>query len=196
MNYDHFRHYARGWLLHFFGRSEAAYAAFVEAYRHDPGDVQTVRHLAGIAASKQRWAVAEDWFEKALALQPNDADSWFNLGYVRERAGKSERAIAAFDESVRLKPSQDRAWYGMGLAYARLGEHAKAAAAFAEAARLQPMNGEAFYQWGMALHHANRPEEVAYVVEQLVAFDPKRAKKLVQDTARADLLRLIPDLPF
>lgn len=196
MNFEHWRHYARGWLFHFFNRPEIAYEAFAEAFRHNPRDVQAARHLAAIAAAKRRWDVAERWFEQVLALAPLDADGWFNLGYVREQAGHAERAIAAFQESVRLKPTQDRAWYGMGLAYARLGRHAEAASAFAEAARLQPMNGEAFYQWGMALHHANQPDEVTRVVEKLVEFEPKRARKLVQDTQRADLMKLIPELPF
>ncbi|MCX8017816.1 MAG: hypothetical protein N2690_07975, partial [Rhodocyclaceae bacterium] len=61
---------------------------------------------------------------------------------------------------------------------------------------LQPMNGEAYYQLGMALHHARRPDEVKAVVEKLVGFEPKRAKKLVQDSERADLMHLIPELPF
>jgi RecA/RadA recombinase len=58
------------------------------------------------------------------------------------------------------------------------------------------MNGNAYYQWGMALHHAHRPDEVKAVVEKLVGFDPKRAKQLALDTERADLMRLIPELPF
>jgi Flp pilus assembly protein TadD len=196
MNYDHWRHYARGWLFHFLGKEEIAYDAFVAAFRENPRDIQSARHLAAIAASRQRWDVAESWFEKVLELMPTDADTWFNLGFVREHGGKASTAIAAFKEAVRLKPTQDRAWYGMGLAHARLGQHDEAAAAFQEAVKLQPLNGEAYYQWGMALHHARRPEEVRAVVEKLVDFEPRRAKKLVQDTERADLMALIPDLPF
>lgn len=196
MNYEHWRHYARGWVFHFFGKADVAYEAFVAAHRADPRDVQSVRHLAAIAVGRQRWDVAEAWFEKVLELAPDDADTWFNLGFTRERSGRAEAAITAFREAVRLKPSQDRAWYGMGLAHARLGRHEDAAEALREAARLQPMNGEAFYQLGMALHHAHRPDEVKEVVVKLVAFEPKRARKLVQDTERADLMHLIPELPF
>lgn len=196
MDYDHWRHYARGWLLHFFGKSDQAYAAYVEAYRINPRDVRPARHLAAIAADKQRWETAESWFEKVLAQSADEPDTWFNLGFVREHAGKSESAIAAFKEAVRLKPTQDRAWYGMGLAHARLGRHDEAAQALREAVKLQPMNGEAYYQLGMALHHARQPDQVTTVVQKLVGFEPKRAKKLVQDTERADLMSLIPELPF
>lgn len=196
MNYDHMRHYARGCLFHFLGREDVAHAAYLDAHRTAPRDTRAIRHLAAIAANRQQWQDAENWFEQVLAIEPQDDCSWFNLGYVREHAGKAVPAIEAFKQAVRIKPSLDRAWYGMGLAHARLGQHQDAAAAFKEAVRLQPMNGEAFYQWGMALHHARRPDEVRAVVEKLVSFEPKRARRLVQDCERNDLLALIPEMPF
>lgn len=195
-NFDRWRFSTRGWLLHFLGREDAAYEAYVEAFRHDPQDAEAARHLASIAAKRQRWEAAESWFEKVVTLAPGDAASWFNLGFVREQSGRSLFAISAFNEAARLQPSLDRAWYGLGLAHARLGQHDQAAAAFAEAAKLQPMNGEAFYQWGMALHHAQHPNEVKTVVERLIGFDPKRARRLIQESERADLLPLLPQMPF
>lgn len=195
MNYDHWRHYARGWLLRFIGRPAAAYAAYLVAYHSDSSSLPTVQQLAALAAEQQRWDVAASWYEKVLAVQSADGDSWFNIGFVRERAGRTAAALSAFDTAVGLNPAQDRAWYGKGLAHARLGQHDAAAEAFQEAARLQPMNGEAYYQWGMALHHAQRPAEIKAVVMKLVGFEPKRAKKLVQDAGRTDLLHLIPELP-
>lgn len=196
MDFEHWRHYARAWLLHFFGREEAAFNEYVAAYRLKPDDVQAARHLAAIAARKKHFDVAEKWFLEALRLAPEDAATHFNLGFIREEMGKAKEAVESFGEAVRLSPALDRAWYGMGLAHARLGQHAEAAKAFGKAADMQPLNGEAFYQLGMARHHANDPDGVKAVVERLVGFDPKRARKLVHDAERADLRHLIPDLPF
>jgi len=193
MDFEHFRHYARGWVLHFFGQEEKAFNAFAAAYRLRPNNAQTARHLAHIAARRQQYDVADKWFVETLRLEPGDADSHFNRGFILEEAGRSREAIAAFAEAVRLKPSLDRAFYGMGLAHARLGEHAEAAAAFARAAELQPMSGEVYYQWGMACHHACRPDEVTKVVKQLIGFDPKRAMKLIKDAERPDLVHLVPE---
>jgi len=196
MSFDHWRHYARGWVFHFLGKPEVAYEAFVAAITVEPKDIQSARHLASIAAGMKRWPVAESWFDTVLKLAPEDADTWFNLGFVREQGGDSAAAIKAFAEVVRLKPTLDRAWYGMGLAHARLGQHGEAAAALEKSVAIQPMNGEGFYQLGMAYHHANQPDEVKRVVKRLVDFEPKRAKQLVKDTSRSDLMHLIPDLPF
>jgi len=196
MNYEHWRHYARGWLLHVFGREEQAFNAYAAAYRVKPDDVQAARHLAFIAARKKQYAVADKWFIETLRLAPTDADTHFNHGFVLEEAGRSREAISAFAEAVRLKPALDRAWYGMGLAHARLGEHGEAAKAFAQSVALQPMSGEGYYQWGMACYHANQPDQVKDIVERLVGFDPKRAQKLVKDAQRPDLKHLIPEMPF
>lgn len=196
MNFEHWRHYARGWLFHFFNLQDRAYEEFSVAFRIDSHDVRSARHLAAIATNKQQFVVAERWFETVVGLDPDDGPNWFNLGFVRERMGRSREAIAAFAEAVRLVPTLDRAWYGMGLAHARIGEHAEAAAALQKAVDLQPMNGEGWYQLGMAQHHANQPDEVKRIVRRLVDFEPKRARQLAQDASRADLMKYIPELPF
>lgn len=192
MNFDRWRHYARGWLLHFLGRPEGAYRAYVEAFRADPRDARPARHLAALAAARRHWESAEHWLETVVALLPESSDDWFNLGFVRDQAGKTEAALAAFAAAVRHNPAQDRAWYGMGLVQARLGRHAAAAATLREAARLQPLNGAAHYQLGMALHHAGRPDEVATVVARLRGIEPPRAQQLARDAGRADLLAADP----
>ncbi len=193
MNYEHWRHYARGWLLHVIGREEQAFNEYAAAYRLQPDDIQSARHLAFIAARRKQFDVADKWFVEVLRLAPDEADTHFNRGFILEQAGRSREAVAAFAETVRLKPSSDRAWYGMGLAHARVGEHAEAAVAFARCAELQPLNGEGFYQWGMACHHANQPDEVKKVVRKLAGFDPKRALRLIKDAERADLKHLISE---
>lgn len=196
MNFEHWRHYAHGWLLHFLGQQEKAYSAFSLAFKEDPADVDAARHLASIAAAQKRLDVAEHWLQTITGLMPEDSASWFNLGFVREQGRHPASAIEAFERSVALNPAQDRAWYGKGLAHARLGQHDLAAAALDEAVKLQPMNGEAYFQLGMAWHHANHPEKVTEVVKKLVSFDPRRAKILAQEAQRSDLMQFIPELPF
>lgn len=196
MNYEHWRHYARGWLFHFVGKTDQAYAAYVVAFQHNPSDVQAARHLGAIAAQRQDYAGAERWLLEVTRLAPGDADNFFNLGFVREQMAALRPAIVSFQEAVRLKPILDRAWYGMGLAHAKLGEHADAAAAFREAARLQPMNGHAWYQLGMAYHHCGEAEKVEQVLNKLLKFDPKISRQLIQDSGRQDLAPLLPEMPW
>ncbi|WP_313953247.1 tetratricopeptide repeat protein [Accumulibacter sp.] len=197
IDFDYWRHYARARLWRFFGREEKAFVEYRKAFRRQPDDVQSARHLACIAADRKRYEVADKWFIESLRLVPADADTHYNHGFVLEQAGRPHAAIAAFAEAVRLQPALDHAWYGMGLAYAHLGEHAAAADAFARAVELQPMHGDAYYLWGMACHQAGQSEQVEEIVERLLGFDSKLAARLVRDAGRQDDLGpLIPELPF
>lgn len=196
MNYEHWRHYARGWLFHFAGKTDQAYAAYLIAFQHNPQDAQAARHLGAIAAQRNDYGAAERWLLEVVRLAPTDADNLFNLGFVREQMKASRLAIESFQAAVRLRPILDRAWYGMGLAHAKLGEHADAAAAFREAARLQPMNGHAWYQLGMAYHHCGEAEKVEQVLNKLLKFDPKISRQLIQDSNRQDLAPLLPEMPW
>lgn len=196
MGYEHWRHYARGWAFHFIGKTELAYEAYTIAFRLNQQDVQSARHLAAIAAQRQNYPIAEQWFLEVLRITPEDADSHYNLGFVREQMKMPRLAIESFNEAVRLKPTLDRAWYGMGLAHAALGDHAAAAASLREAARLQPMNGHAWYQLGMAYHHNGEPDKVEQAVHKLLEFDPKITRQLINDTGRQDLAHLLPEMPW
>ena len=196
MGYEYWRHYARGWVFHFIGKTGLAYEAYTIAFRHNPQDVQSARHLAAIAAQRQDYPSAEQWFLKVLQITPEDADSHFNLGFVREKMKVPRLAIESFREAVRLNPALDRAWYGMGLAHAALGDHAAAAASLREATSLQPMNGHAWYQLGMAYHHNGEPGKVEQVVNKLLTFDPKITRQLIKDSGREDLAHLLPEMPW
>lgn len=195
MNFDHFRFTLRAVLFEWLRQPDKALEAYVDSFRADPRDARAARSVAWIHAQQKRWAAAADWFDKALALEPEHADTWFNLGYAREQAGSREGGLEALRRATELNPKHDRAWYGVGMIHAHLGDHAAAAEALEQAARLQPMNGPAWYALGMARHHNNEPDKVEAVVRHLVEHEPQTARRLIQETERADLAHLVAHLP-
>lgn len=194
MNFEQRRHYwlARFW--QYFKQSDKALEAYRLSLEHGPRFTKALRNMAFIHASKERFNVAERLFGEALQLEADDAQTHFNLGYVRDKLGWHEQAIASFAEAVKLNPVLDRAWYGMGLAYAALGRHADAADAFGKAAELQPMSAPVWLQLGMACHHARNPERVREVIRHLNRFDPVMARQLIRDTDATDMAYLVKDL--
>ncbi|PIV89460.1 MAG: pilus assembly protein PilF [Hydrogenophilales bacterium CG17_big_fil_post_rev_8_21_14_2_50_63_12] len=191
MNFDLFRFTLRAVIFDWLRQPERALNAYADAFRANPMDVRAARGIAWIHAQKQRWPAAAEWFDKALALQPGHADTWFNLAYVREQSGNLAAARDAFRRASELNPKHDRAWYGLGLAYAQQGEHAAAAEALQHAAELQPMNGIAWYALGMARHHNHQPEAVETVIRHLALNEPQTARRLILDAERADLADLV-----
>ncbi len=195
MNFDHFRFTARAVLFEWLRQTDKALEAYVDCLRADPKDVRAARSVAWIHAQKHRWTAAADWFGKALEMEPEHADTWFNLGYAREHAGNRQGALEAFSRAAELNPRHDRAWYGLGMTHAHLGDHAAAAEALEQAAQLQPMNGAAWYALGMARYHCNEPDKVKAVIRHLADHEPQTAKRLIRDAERADLVHLVAHLP-
>jgi tetratricopeptide (TPR) repeat protein len=194
MSFDPWRHYLRGLMFEALKRPHSAVAEYRLALHHNPDFIQAARCLGYLHAAQKSYGEAEPYLLQITQLAPKDAETWFNLGYVREQAGNKPGAIEAFRSAVDIKPKLDRAWFGLGLAHASLGQHPEAAQALEKAAALQPMNAHAWYNLGMAYHHCHQPEKVVEVVQHLHRFDPVMTRHLIQDAERADLAHLVKDL--
>jgi tetratricopeptide (TPR) repeat protein len=95
------------------GQAAAALAdaeAVVQAAPHVAGP----RVLAGNAlAALARWPDAELAFRAALAIRPDHADAWYNLGVARRAQGDNAGAGAAFGRAGSLNPSLHEALQGV-----------------------------------------------------------------------------------
>jgi tetratricopeptide (TPR) repeat protein len=79
---------------------------------------------------------AIDHFDKALALQPQDAwADWINRANALSDAKRYEEALADLDKAAALQPGSADLHYNRGIVYERLNELEKAKAEFREAYR-------------------------------------------------------------
>ena len=76
--------------------------------------------------------------DEAIALNPQDAEGYFNRGLAYFFKGDYDQAIADFDESIALDPQDASAYYNRGLAYDLKGDLDHAIADFDEAIALDP----------------------------------------------------------
>jgi len=72
-------------------------------------------------------AKATDLFREAAALDPADADLFFNLGYAHWIAREYPQAVAALRDAVRRDPADDEAHYVLGAALQASGAASEAA---------------------------------------------------------------------
>ncbi len=115
-------------------------------------------------------------------MQPENANTLFNLGFIYQKQSKHADAIATFDAATQINPTLDRAWFGRGMSRAALELHEQAISDFERAAKLQPLNPHALYELGMQHYALNNPEKVVEVIERLRRFDPKATRQLMQAT--------------
>lgn len=57
---------------------------------------------AGRALANGQPAVAAELFQQVVVLEPNHADSWFNLGYARRHSRDYQGALAAYARAIEL----------------------------------------------------------------------------------------------
>jgi tetratricopeptide (TPR) repeat protein len=75
-----------------------------------------------VLATARRFPEAYAALDRAIALDPREAKSFFFRGVARAYEGRAEAAIADYDEALRLDPSDMQAAEARGRAYARSGK--------------------------------------------------------------------------
>ena len=105
------------------------------------------------------WARAEQCFETALALSPDNADSLNNLGMAVAAQGRFADADAVFDKAARLDPSNTKVAYNRANALRDAGRHQDAIAAYRQALDLDPAYAAAANNLGTLLHQLGRDAE-------------------------------------
>ncbi len=80
------------------------------------------------------------FYEKALALDPKDADTWNDLGLARHYTKQSKKGVEAIRKAVAIEPKFQRAWLSLGFILRSLGKFDESNAALKRAMDIDPKN--------------------------------------------------------
>ncbi len=142
---------------------------------------EAARHLrAGEqAASQGRYAAANAEYQTAIALDPKNGETWYELGLLEGQMSHYEDAGRAFREAVRLEPGSAKAHCRLGqtlIADPRTSQDWTAAVAeFRQALRLQPEYAEAESLLGLGLGHLGETEGAITALKHAISIDPSLA---------------------
>jgi uncharacterized hydrophobic protein (TIGR00271 family) len=128
-------------------------------------------------------------FAFALALRPNAAAPYVNLGSTLVRHGRVAEAIRHWERAVALEPALPMAHYNLGAAYLNAGDVARALGYACDAARLAPEGAFEAWLFGEALLASGRfaearPELVRAM--ELGGDDATRRTDIARRLARCD----------
>ncbi len=115
---------------------DEAEAILVPLARERPRDPAALLLLGAIAAQTRRGEVAVQWFERALALNPDNADTHVRLAGVLRAQRRFDEAIDHLDRARRLQPRLSAAFLGLGRCYFERNDLERAGAAYLEALRI------------------------------------------------------------
>jgi tetratricopeptide (TPR) repeat protein len=77
-------------------------------------------------------------YEKVLALDPNDVDTYNDLGLAQHYSGKSDNAIETLTRGTQVVPSYQRIWLSLGFVLVSTGREFEAKPALKKAVEIAP----------------------------------------------------------
>jgi Flp pilus assembly protein TadD len=153
------------------GRHEEAEAAYREAARLDPADVDIHVGLGTALSSLGRMEEAGAAYREALRVTPANAAACNSLGNTLFSLGRHEEAEAAYREAARLDPADVDARTSLGSVLAYLGRFAEGESAYREARGLDPGNAEVYNGLGYVLACLGRFAEAEAAYRQAQRLD-------------------------
>ena len=93
-----------------------------------------------LTLQEQRLDEALACLERAIALDPANAEFHVNCGEACRRSGRLKRAVQCFETALRIDPAAAGAWHNLALAEQTLGNMQAAVAAYRRALEFEPGN--------------------------------------------------------
>lgn len=123
---------------------------------------------------------ADQFFTRAIALDPADADSLRNRGILRHRMGRRAEGYADLRASLRYDPNDVNALSELAQIYERTGRRMDARPLLERVVRLRPRHAEAWVDLSMAQPN---PDEALASVDQAIAIAPAYRRAYVRRCA-------------
>ena len=86
------------------GQPEAA-AYYMRAFEIDPHHTKAIRRLAHLRLEQQRYDESLELFQRLIALHPDDAATYSNMGIALAFLGRIDEALQHFDQALSLDPT-------------------------------------------------------------------------------------------
>lgn len=111
--------------------------------------------------------------EEQTAKNPQDADSWIQLGHLYFDTHQPQKAIQSYEKSLALKPDNADVLTDLGVMYRRSGNPEKAIESFDRAMQVDPRHEISRFNKGIVLmHDLNDLKGAVKAWEELLAINP------------------------
>ena len=151
--------------------------AYKRALEFDP-DCAAVYHSLGFAYYKEgEFDLAQEALQKAIELNPQNANYHYVLGQLledwTELEGAWEQATHEFTRAIELDSSYIEAWYNRGLLYEKLGDLEKACEDFKQVVSRAPAFHAARHNLGILYIKRQQWEDAERVFEGILEVEPR-----------------------
>ena len=129
--------FVRGWALTFKGDHARALTEFAKGAAQNPDQAGGFGGLCWAHAQRNEFDKAMPYCDRAIAIDPKDAENWHNRGVAKLLMSAHSLALADFDQTISLKPEAAAAYADRGRTYEARGERERAVADYQKAVTLR-----------------------------------------------------------
>lgn len=151
----------------------AAPAAAPPAQNAGPADLKALRRQATKAHEGDDLAGAIRLYRQVLDREPDNSQTWSNLGVALRKAENFEAAAAAQRRAVEIKPEEGSYWSNLGNALKDLDRVEEAIEAHRKAVQLRPREPSWRHNFGVALREAGLFQEALDEFDAAIRLAPE-----------------------
>ena len=162
-------------LLRSLSRNAEALDLFHRYARLVPDDYQGLGQIGSCLADLGRFAEAESFLRRALALV-DDAVTHYDLGFVLTRQGRAREGIAEYERALERDPTHVRARTNLAVNLFDLGEVERASRELTRVVAVDPENASARTNLGAVLVQQGQVERAIHEFREALRIDPQQVQ--------------------
>jgi Flp pilus assembly protein TadD len=112
-------------------------STFSQSTIEDPAEIS---RQANEYFAKRQYDKAAELYERLLVLDPNNVNTYNNLGITLHYLGRSSEALHRLNEGAAVDPTHQRIWLTLGFVYSQVGNNQDARTALTTAAKIDADN--------------------------------------------------------
>jgi protein O-GlcNAc transferase len=153
------------------GANAAAAATCREVLAREPRSIPAL-NILGEALRGVDDAAAESAWQRAVEIDPRNAEALFHLGNLFAEKGARAPAIAAFEKALALAPGNPSLLINLGLQYDEAGDAVKAEQCYRDVLATRPTQVEALANLAQLLFTQERFADALPIYDRIIAAAP------------------------
>jgi tetratricopeptide (TPR) repeat protein len=122
--------------------------------------------------SRDDFARAVTFFEKAVDIDPNYAEAWYQAGFCYGMLGRHAEALKSSRQASKLRPDWAETFVNIGASSFALGQYKDALEAYRQASKLDSDNAEVLFALGLTFNKLNRTDEEILAYKRALNVKP------------------------
>jgi len=119
----------------------------------------TIIARANAARSASKTREAEEQYQLAAKIAPDDARAHAGLGNVYVDQGRFADAVTAYQQALKVKPDYSAAYLPLAFSLARLNRYPESIDVYQQTLKFDPSSPEVFNNLSFAYNHTDRYQE-------------------------------------